>query len=778
MKKTLFCLCSFLIASSFVLDALDITADFPIVATTSEGAPEEMAPEVLKEHLGKIFNREVRIIPGSEWTGGTPAILLKRNNELDKEEWNIESDGTCLTISGGWPRGLFYGVCEFLEKFGGIRWFTPHEVKIPQKDIIQVPDNQPFRRKPAFSLQRYIVSALEYRQYDMSRAYLKQNSVSPDGWPSLFRTRGTGGGHSFWKLTRAVPAGQEKLLPVDVNGHPERGQSGNGPNQLCFSNPEFREFAKKEVAKWIGDEEKFSKTLAFPKECGALWFDLSQNDVQTWCQCKECKALIRKYGTVSGAMLDFLNDIASVFPDRLFQTFAYQFTQEPPKNIRPRDNVMIQTAFLHFSDLLRPMSHPNNERIRHQFEGWHAITKRKAVWGYHRLYHMTEAFPWPQCCFWYIADNIRYYHSYGAEKLLLESEYRESRSGFLSRAFNDLHNYLECKMMDDPLQDEKPIIEEFFQFQYGPAVEEMKAYASYLKKRIDAVPGILSEKPLKIRGIMDGEFFVIVNSLLDRAEAKAGTDSGLLTRIAMERIPVDLAALEMWKQGGEACGRTRDEVIARLEKCIKLFFDRCHPEKKRQYAGKTLEQWEKETFSTLELMRHPLPVPREFEGEDVIQIPVYGTYETDTVKDPEAAYGTAIKLDKVPAEWDHTKFPMLFGIYDYTTNASVLEYVIPREKIPQDEKYHLYLIGRHAPNGTHKEWLYGHRSWQLRIARLYEKLWDPMDDRREYDIYISCKLTGPAYVENSTQKNAVYVDKLLAVKRGFRKEIKTELGKE
>ena len=178
MKKTLLGLCCFLLSTPVMLCSLDITAEYPIVVATSEGTPEEMAPEVMKAHLSKIFNRDVKVIGPSAWRKGTPAIILKRNNALDKEEWNIESDGKCLTISGGWPRGLFYGVCEFLEKFGGVRWFTPHEVKIPQRDIIRVPDYRPFRRKPAFPLQRYIIPALEYRQYDISRAYLKQNSVS------------------------------------------------------------------------------------------------------------------------------------------------------------------------------------------------------------------------------------------------------------------------------------------------------------------------------------------------------------------------------------------------------------------------------------------------------------------------------------------------------------------------------------------------------------------------------------------------------------------------
>ena len=104
------------------------------------------------------------------------------------------------------------------------------------------------------------------------------------------------------------------------------------------------------------------------------------------------------------------------------------------------------------------------------------------------------------------------------------------------------------------------------------------------------------------------------------------------------------------------------------------------------------------------------------------------------------------------------------------TRACRLSGPFRKEEIPQDEKYHLLYIGRFTPNGFHKEQLYGHVSWRLRIAGLYTKLWDPIDDGREYDIYISCKFTGPAYVDGSTKENAVYADKLLAVKRGLHTE--------
>ena len=768
-----------LAVSVAVLSALDITGDFFIVTTSANGTPEQKAPVVLQEYLGKIFGKDVAVIPENQWKKGSPAIVLRPEPSLDQEEWKISAEGNVLTISGGWPRGLYYGVCEFLDKFGGVRWFTSLEEKVPRKDVISFPDGEILQRKPAFPLLRTVSTTFEDRAYQRSRSYLKENKVSPYGeWPTLFESRGLGNCHTYWQLTKAVPEGMERILPKDSSGNPVRAVGNIGPGQICFSDPEFRAFAKSEVAKWIEREEKFVEEKGL-KGVWFRWIDLSQNDNGSFCQCEGCKELVKKYGTLAGAQLEFVNDIAAAFPDRLFQTFAYALTQDPPKNIRARENVMIQFAFLGESDLLRPISHANNAKIRAQYEGWKALADRKSVWAYHRLYIMSDAFPWPQCCYWNIAENIRFYREFGAVKLMIESEYAY-HDLITPRAFHDLHNYLECKLMDDPDQDDEPLIEEFFQFQYGPAAEEMKAYASYLKKRIDAVPGIVSEKPIKARGIMDAEFFTIVNALLDRAESKAGNDPGLLMRIAMERIPVDYAAAEMWKQGGSASGIPYVELVDRLEKNIRAAYERYYPDKTRVKNGKTAEQRLQNELQLLRLFREPLPVPEEFEKEDVVQVSMLniGGYEKYNVQDPDAAYGQAQKVGSLlgtpDEQCDHTKWPMLFGLYDHTLKKSVLYREIKQEEIPSDEKYHLYYLGRHAPNGFHKEQLYGHRTWGLRLQYAYKPLWNPVDQGREWDIYISCKMTGPAYVKGSTSENAVYVDKILAVKRGIRSEVPAE----
>ena len=126
-----------------IASALEITGEFPIVVTgkAAKNTPEDKAPLVLQEHLSQIFGKKVTVLPSFQWKKGSPAIVLRGDPRLDKEEWSIESNGKYLTISGGQPRGIFYGVCEFLEKFGGVRWFTAHETKIPRNDVLNVPDN-------------------------------------------------------------------------------------------------------------------------------------------------------------------------------------------------------------------------------------------------------------------------------------------------------------------------------------------------------------------------------------------------------------------------------------------------------------------------------------------------------------------------------------------------------------------------------------------------------------------------------------------------------------
>lgn len=74
------------------------------------------------------------------------------------------------------------------------------------------------------------------------------------------------------------------------------------------------------------------------------------------------------------------------------------------------------------------------------------------------------------------------------------------------------------------------------------------------------------------------------------------------------------------------------------------------------------------------------------------------------------------------------------------------------------------IIVSEDPELEEEEWSIRTSGKNLLLSPLYRNLWDPADPERKYKLYISCKLTGPAYVRGSQQENAVYVDKIVAVK--------------
>ncbi len=764
--------------------ALEITPEFTIVKGKTTGLPAENSSIILADHLEKIFGMRPKIIDSAVYNGKAPAILLVEDRTLEPEEWSIRAEGKNLRIAGGYPRGLHYGCAEFLEKFGGVRWFTYKHCRIPKAKSITVPDGRDFRRKPAFPLLRDVYAAIQGRPHSnflsMNKNHYRFRLPSSKSGSTLYTSGGIGPAHSFYKLTVAVPKDREDMLPIDSNGKRLRALRGRGPGQICYANRDFREFAKKEIGKWIEKHKAVNRGKKLDEKNPLRWIVLTQNDNGTDCVCSGCRELVRKYGTPAGALLDFINDMASAYPEYLFQTLAYYQTVEPPKHIRPRDNVLIQFAFLGdrkgYYDTIRPLSHPVNAQLIKWYREWDKIASNKAVWGYHRLYRMTEAFPWPQACFWYIGEDMRFYRDIGARTVFIESEFGNGGD----RAFHDLHVYLAAKLMDNPDADEKKLTDEFFDFQYGPAAPEMRAYADYLKKRLEAIPGKICGTPLQGRSCFDPEFFRTINNLLDQAEAKVKNDPERLENVQIERVPVDYAALHLWQRITSKTGMNREALLDRLEKNLQLNLDRYYGKANEQNPQKARKRFQALQDTQLRLLRTPIPIPPGMENLDIRQISSLCETPRFLVDDPDAALGKAVKLKEFSAKsrFTHATQPMVFGVYNNNTEKILVKRIIKPEEVPSDEKYHLYRIGIVVPSGYEKYYFWGHRSWTMNISRLYEQLWDPMDPDREYELYISCKLTGPAYVKGSKSENAVYVDKLVAVKRGIRpsemKEKKTK----
>jgi len=98
-------------------------------------------------------------------------------------------------------------------------------------------------------------------------------------------------------------------------------------------------------------------------------------------------------------------------------------------------------------------------------------------------------------------------------------------------------------------------------------------------------------------------------------------------------------------------------------------------------------------------------------------------------------------------------------LYDEQTKK-LAEKAIPGDKVPRDEAYHFYLAGR--MKGSPTLYLWAHASWRLsqRLRMAYNPA---LPDQKTYDVYVSLKLEGPAYVPGSARENSFSVDRVILV---------------
>ena len=66
-------------------------------------------------------------------------------------------------------------------------------------------------------------------------------------------------------------------------------------------------------------------------------------------------------------------------------------------------------------------------------------------------------------------------------------------------------------------------------------------------------------------------------------------------------------------------------------------------------------------------------------------------------------------------------------------------------------------------DGKYQFW--AHASWGFNINRLLKPAQNAVSGETVYRVFISCKFTGSAYVKNSKNKNAIYVDRAIFIKQ-------------
>jgi hypothetical protein len=450
-------------------------------------------------------------------------------DNLGAEGFVLRTAGQHLVIAGGRLRGSLYGVYVFLEKLG-CRWFTPDVSRIPKMRSITAP-NLDETGRPAF----------EYREPFFAEAY-------DADWAARNRMNGQsqrldaarGGKVQYFPFVHSF----NRLIPPAefFKEHPEYfslvdGQRRAERSQLCLTNPDVLRIGVETVERWIAEHP----------EAGII--SISHNDWHGWCECDNCRRVeAEEGGAHQGPLLRYVNALAAEIekkhPDKLIDTLAYQYTEEPPAKVRPRRNVRIRLCPIGVCE-----AHPYEQckysaYFMKNLRAWSKVTNQLYIWHYNTNF-AHYLVPYPD--FDELAADIPMYKRYGVVGMFMEGS--PSRDGGAENA--ELRSYVMAKLLWDVNANVNQAIDEFHEAYYGKAAKPMRAYFDLTHRQVRMPPNgkghhfWITDPPSS--PYLSDDFLAEAATLFQQAEAAADSDA-VRRRVRKARLSIEYVALRRTKK--------------------------------------------------------------------------------------------------------------------------------------------------------------------------------------------------------------------------------------
>lgn len=468
-------------------------SDYVIVKGAACTPSEATAARELQTLLQQISGKRLELVEDTARVRDKEILVGKTNREgdgytidraaLGDEGFAVMVRGQKLIIAGGELRGTLYGVYTFLEEQLDCRWFTPKVSVIPNSPTVRIDAVLNYTQTPVFEY-RYEDWRCSLDEAWRVKQKINDGASSPAYGGSVFYANGC---HSM-----------DSLVPLSLfDEHPEyfsyREDTGTWTtHQRCLTNPAV-------LAVTIANVR--AALRAAPR---AQMVSITQNDNGAYCQCPHCKASDALYGGPSGTNIWFVNQVAAAleaeFPQVEFDTFAYQYTRTPPKNVVPRSNVVVRLCSIEccFSHPLAEYGTPRlkPEDIQKEFpyirvdspwdrtkaydpsfandlKGWSEICEKLYVWDYTTNFLMyLNLF----ANFHVLADNLQFFAEHNVRGVFEEGNL-QSESG----EFGELRAYLLAKLMWDPYADVEAHMDDFLAGYYGAEA------GAYIKEYINII---------------------------------------------------------------------------------------------------------------------------------------------------------------------------------------------------------------------------------------------------------------------------------------------------
>ena len=459
----------------------DGETDFVIVTADNADSCIMTAVEELQTYAKKISGVELEHVYESEFTAGEKAIVIGETSlditdtdcsEIGEDGFLIYSDGTYLLINGEDSRGTLYGVYTLLEEYFGVRWFTPTLERVPTSEDMVVDAAIDRIVEPSFVLRRNACPGTNASHY-------ARNKINVTYWDEM-ENHGGAMTYVLWDVTFTT------LVPDALFAeHPEyfalNTDGTRTTDHVCVSNPEVLEVAVANARQAI---------LDCPRET-SKYIHIGQKDNQNYCHCETCEAIYEKYGAVSAATILFTNAFADAlddeFPDFTFTFYSYLETERPPTDmtLKCNDNVVPVLCGLHHacrshkltecgaqdgSETFENLFVEQEAIIAQDFKDWTLIADRTFIYDYTINFLNTAQF---HSNLETMQSTMKYMYDIGI------TGFTYNCGDGHSAAFNELRNYLLCKLQWDVNADVEYLMMDFMSEYYG---EEA---APYIKEILD-----------------------------------------------------------------------------------------------------------------------------------------------------------------------------------------------------------------------------------------------------------------------------------------------------
>ncbi len=778
--------------------------DCKIVVPENASIVEKTSADELCTYIGKALSVKLPVVSEKDaegkciYVGNTAFAKAKNVVGNDCENWKIAMVDGSVIINGGndkVERGIIYGAYHFIEDILGVRWWNMFEEDVLELSELSLDDNFYIEGTPCFKYRKPFMHSCCGTEGFLHMARTRMNAISPlddniEGEVYDETVRKYGGARWMGRPHHAHTLG--KYFPRDeyFDENPDwwawnkREGKRIRTGSYCFSNEEFFNALLEKVLAYIKEDVELAERegVELPV-CYAVSLDDINKDF--FCQCPECEKVLEESGD-TGYLLKFVNriarEVAKVYPWAKILTSAYANCIEPAKDgTMPEPNMVIYLADL-FNDIARGIHAPTNKDYLRLVTTWADICKKSGaeLYSYDYLYSSRTNYPLP--LFYRHADTIPTMRDVGVMGVFIESQHSISDCW-------DINKYVLTHLLENPDLDADALIEDFTTRYYGKGAPYVKKYFEILKEVLDKnMMTVLCCGEDSRFNYIDSTTAIKASEYLFKASELACGEAPFAERINWLRKPLDAVILfkffELKKQAAERNENFCFEIGEVKKRLIKII--REHMEVPIGAPSKAGLESEIEYFEEISEEEIIFDIPKEFADiseDDICQVtllnmPKYsqkrirGVYGYSPVADSDSklpevmklsydnAKGVHLQFAWVPSNsYDEIKVPLLFRFQ--SEGEDIVKKEIFKDDIIQGG-YHIYRIGSLAGMKTalNTRLALPGGAGSINISGLSATF--PMEN---CDIYLSMKFTGEIYGGNEKDENAMFIERMIVVRK-------------